>query len=95
MSTNWKQPPPSVGSARDVFKAGALYTTKDLANVMLLHVRTVKRWWKKLNVPPFVSRNGCHRWTYRQAITLLNRWRKYQATHRIAACWRNGKKHPC
>ena len=94
MKTPWRKPPEIQGRASDVFKRGALYTTKDIACAMLLHPRTVKRWWRRLNVPPLVSVNGCHRWTFRQCVTLLNRWAKYRAQYRAAAGWRNGKKYP-
>ena len=47
---------------------------------MLLHPRTVKRWWKLLAVPPDAcAGNGCHRWTERAAKRLFQRWRKYWA----------------
>jgi hypothetical protein len=94
VKTDWQQPPPAQGRAADVFKHGALYTTKDLACAMLCHPRTVKRWWKKLNVPPFAGKHGAHRWTYRQCLTLINRWKSYQSTHRAADGWRDGKKYP-
>ena len=38
-----------------------LLTTKDLAAAMLLHPRTVKKWWRKLRVPPRIRGHGCHR----------------------------------
>ncbi len=54
-----------------------LQTTKDLARAMGRHPRTVKHWWKRLNVPPFIQGNACHRWTPRQVRTLLRRWQKH------------------
>ena len=53
------------------------WTLKDLAVAMQLHPRTVKRWWKLLNVKPSVAGNGCHRWTERRAKLLLKRWSAY------------------
>ncbi len=55
-----------------------LLTTKDLAAAMLLHPRTVKRWWKRLDVPPDACQgNGCHRWTAAGAARLFKAWRDY------------------
>ena len=55
-----------------------LLTTKDLAQQMGLHPRTVKRWWRALKVPPDACQgNGCHRWTPRAFKRLLKRWRAY------------------
>lgn len=56
------------------------YTTKDLAAEMLLHPRTVKKWWRKLRVPPSVGVHRCHRWTERKANLLLKRWQDYWTT---------------
>ncbi len=56
------------------------YTTKDLASLMLLHPRTVKRWWHKLRVPPSVGVHRNHRWTERKAKLLLKRWQDYWTT---------------
>lgn len=56
----------------------SLYTTKDLAAEMLLHPRTVKRWWRKLNVPPDAcSGNACHRWTEAGKARLMRAWRDW------------------
>lgn len=68
-----------------------LLTTKDIAREMNFHPRTVKRWWKRLNVPPLIRGNSCHRWTRRQVNTLLRRWRKYWLTHTHARNWSNGR----
>ena len=55
-----------------------LLTTKDLAVEMRLDVRTVKRWWKRLGVPPDACRvNGCHRWTPAAARRLFDSWSGY------------------
>ena len=55
-----------------------LLTTKDLAAEMLLHPRTVKRWWRRLDVPPDACNgNGCHRWTEAGAARLFKAWRAY------------------
>ena len=54
-----------------------LLTTKDLAAAMLLHPRTVKKWWRKLRVSPRIRGHGCHRWTHAQAALLLKRWHDY------------------
>lgn len=85
-----KRPPKCVGNP-NLTTRRPLLTTKCLANILLLHPRTVKRWWKTLNVPPMICRNGCHRWTWPQVRTLVSRWRRYQLKHRHAARWRNGK----
>lgn len=47
---------------------------KDLARIMGLHPRSVKRWWKRLKVPPTVERNCCHRWSAEDANKFLERW---------------------
>lgn len=102
MKARNKTPRVAPGKARDVFKLtradlpaieenGALLTNKDIARATQLHVRSVKRWWKRLNVPPFINRNGTHRWTYRQAKIFLERWQQYRATHAITRNWRNGR----
>ena len=58
-----------------------LATTKDLAQLMQLHARTVKRWWKKLGVPPDACNgNGCHRWTPEAVEKLLTGWKHYWAS---------------
>ena len=54
-------------------------TLKDLANEMQLHPRTVKRWWKKLGVPPTVQGHGSHRWDETDAGRLLKAWHDYWA----------------
>ena len=61
--------------------------TKDLAAEMALHPRTVKRWWKKLGVPPTVAAHGCHRWSEAAAALLVQRWADYWAVrgHSAAA----------
>jgi hypothetical protein len=72
-------------------KSDSLFAhTKSLAVEMNCHPRTVKRWWKKLNVPPDVIGHGINRWYLRNARKLIARWKKYRATHRHAASWRNG-----
>ena len=48
------------------------YTVKDLAAELLLHPRTVKRWWRKLQCPPDAcAANGLHRWSERGKARLL------------------------
>lgn len=55
-----------------------LATTKDLAVELQLHPRTVKRWWKKLGVPPDAcTGNGCHRWTPEAVASLKRKWREW------------------
>jgi hypothetical protein len=54
------------------------WTTKDLALETGLHVRTVKRWWKKLEVPPDgCEGHACHRWTDAGKALFLKRWRQW------------------
>ncbi len=65
-----------------------LLSTKDIAREMGLHTRTVKRWWKRLAVPPFIAGNSCHRWTRPQFNTLLRRWRKH--TERVRQARQGG-----
>jgi hypothetical protein len=90
MKAQFTPPPPDAGHAKDALKC-VLYTTKDLATVMLMHEKTVKRWWRKLNVPPLIAGNRSHRWTQRQATRLIERWQKYSAKSRHVQNWRNGK----
>ncbi|MEI6075544.1 MAG: hypothetical protein WCS94_08230 [Verrucomicrobiota bacterium] len=48
------------------------YTVKDLAAELLLHPRTVKRWWRKLQCPPDAcAASGLHRWSERGRARLL------------------------
>jgi hypothetical protein len=47
---------------------------KDLARAMGLSVRSVKRWWKKLGVPPTVPGHACHRWSLPDADKLIATW---------------------
>ncbi len=57
---------------------GKLWTTKDLARFMGLHVNRVKHWWKTLKVPPDMCEgNALHRWSWRAVKRLLTRWRKH------------------
>lgn len=57
-----------------------LSTTKDLARELQLHPRTVKRWWKKLGVPPDeCNGNGCHRWSPEAVALLKRKWREWWA----------------
>ena len=61
-----KLPPAIAGDVCEVFdlrrvdlaaieQSGALLDTKDLARAFRLHVRTVKRLWKRVNVPPMIG----------------------------------------
>lgn len=50
---------------------------KDIAAEMDLCPRQVRRWWKKLNVPPTVPSQPHHKWSERDKDTLLRRWRDY------------------
>jgi hypothetical protein len=50
---------------------------KDLAQSMKLSPRSVKRWWKRLGVPPSVAVNACHRWTQEDADKLIARWQAH------------------
>lgn len=47
---------------------------KDLAQIMELHPRSVRRWWRKLKVPPTVEAHHCNRWSPADAKKLLDRW---------------------
>jgi hypothetical protein len=52
-------------------------TQKDLAVAMQLHPRTVRRWYKRLKVPPTVPGQACNRWTEADADKLLAKWKKW------------------
>lgn len=67
-----------------------LYDTKDIANLMLKHPRTVKRWWKRLKVYPLVTIGG-HRWTRAAVEELLLRWTNHKKTCPNCQNWRNGR----
>lgn len=56
---------------------------KDIANAMQLSVRSARRWWKRLDVPPTVSGNTANRWSERDASLLLRRWEQFnrKTTH--------------
>lgn len=54
-----------------------MLTLKDLAQKTQLHPRTVKRWWKKLRVPPTVPGVASHRWSEHDANLFLKRWAAY------------------
>lgn len=51
---------------------------KDLAQIMGLSTKSVKRVYKRLNVPPTVDRHACQRWTFRDASRLLRAWEGQQ-----------------
>jgi hypothetical protein len=48
---------------------------KDLATLMSVSTRTVKRAWMRLGVPPTIRRHACHRWSWEDASRLLVLWR--------------------
>ena len=50
---------------------------KDLALAMELDVRSVKRWARRLEVPPTVPGHSCHRWSHSDAERFLARWKAY------------------
>lgn len=63
-----------------------LLTTKDLARELSLHPRTVKRWWKRLKVPPDAcAGTACHRWTPKAYNRLMKKWRMYWAKRGFTA----------
>lgn len=65
---------------------GSLWTTKDLARFMVLHTNSVKKWWKKLGVPPDACEgNALHRWSWRAVKRLLTRWRNHWKQHKGSA----------
>jgi len=53
---------------------GHFVSVKELAQLMGLHPVSVKRWWKRLDVPPTVQIHHCHRWSPEDAQKLLDRW---------------------
>ena len=58
-----------------------MHQLKDIAVRMdNCHVRTAKRWWKKLRVPPDVRGHGPHRWKDATADKLISLWELYYAT---------------
>lgn len=64
-----------------------MITLKGLAVELQLHPRTVKRWWKRLGVPPTIPGHASHRWSERDA----ERFKRRLAEYWKAAC--NGKNH--
>ena len=55
-----------------------MHQLKDIARRMdNCHVRTAKRWWKKLNIPPDVIGHGPHRWYDRTADRLIKLWEDF------------------
>ena len=58
-----------------VEKFAAPITAKDLASAMGVSTKTVKRWWKRLGVPPTVPGVATHRWSAADAQRLLKGWR--------------------
>jgi hypothetical protein len=50
---------------------------KDLASAMELDVRSVKRWARRLEVPPTVPGHSSHRWSTTDADRFLQRWKAY------------------
>lgn len=53
-----------------------VWTVKDFAREMGIAPRWVRRWWKKLGVPPDrCARNACHRWSPKAARKLMTKWR--------------------
>lgn len=55
----------------------SFYHLKDLANEMGLHPRQVKRWTKKLKVPPTVPSQPAHKWSRADKDRLIRLWRQY------------------
>lgn len=53
-------------------------TVKDLASLMQLSPRTVKKKAKLLGFPPSVNDHACMRWNFRQASRLLRAWENNQ-----------------
>jgi hypothetical protein len=54
-----------------------MHRLKDIAVAMDCHVRTAKRWWKRLRVPPDVTGHGPHRWTTASFNRLMHLWATY------------------
>lgn len=50
---------------------------KDLAALMQLSPRSVKRWAARLNVPPTVPGQSSQRWSRKDARKLLKSWQAY------------------
>lgn len=65
------------------------YCLKDLANLMVKHPRTVRRWCKRLSVPPLATSGG-NRWTRAMVEVLLLRYANYKRKSLICQNWRNG-----
>jgi hypothetical protein len=64
-------------SAVVFISASQMHHLKDIAARMDCHVRTAKRWWKKLRVPPDVIGHGPHRWHDDTADRLIHLWETY------------------
>lgn len=52
------------------------FSAKDLAQLMGVSTRTVKRTAKTFDVPPTVQHNACLRWRYDDAYRLLKAWER-------------------
>ena len=63
----------------------ASWTEKDLIPEMAgMHQRTVKRWWKKLRIPPEKSRCP-NTWTQAGAEKILRGWRDWYSQRGFSA----------
>ncbi len=56
---------------------------KDLAAEMDLHPRTLRKWWRRLKVPPTIPAHADNKWSRADAEELKRRWKK---------CWQKKKR---
>jgi hypothetical protein len=50
---------------------------KDLAQMLQLHPRSVKRLYRRLGVPPTIEAHACHRWSPEDAERLIEAWKEH------------------
>jgi DNA-binding transcriptional MerR regulator len=55
------------------------YCAKDLASLLEIHVRTLKKWAARVKVPPTIRGQACNRWSSADADRLVARIRKLKA----------------
>ena len=54
------------------------FAAKDLAQLVGVHPRTVKRKAKEFNVPPTIADRSMLRWSFKDASRLLRAWENHK-----------------
>lgn len=75
---------------------GKLYCAKEIAAMLGIHTRTLRRRVKQFRVPPTIPAHACNRWDGRAVKRLLNRIKKHHEKNRTSTSNRSrpgGKKH--